>query len=199
MMLENLTDNSIEEQRRWLRFLLERVGHNNLPKLLDYYTNIAWISPAVAHKLLELSDREKRYTGSSWTLSPEEHRISRLYIEKLKGGKINESLLAVSLPAKAKPDTTQKNQLDETYPAEKNKMEIAVHRREVTIANLENELKDRDVQIGELKEKITELELQLDGCHKESQKDRIYRGILDQNIRLKSAVFRREAGKFIKS
>ncbi len=189
-MLEELTDNSIEDQRRLLRFLLERVGHNNLPKLLNYYTNIAWISPAIADKLLELSDREKRYTGSSWTLSPEEHSISRLYIEKLKGGKINESLLAVSLPAKAKPDPTQENQPENIHPAEKNKMEFAIHRREVTITNLENELKDKDAQIGELKEKITELVLQLDGCHKELQKDRIYRGILDQNIRLKSAVFR---------
>jgi len=187
-MLEELTDDTIETQLKWLSFMLERVGHNNLPRLLDYYKSIAWISPAAAEKLLELSNQIKRYNGTSWTLSPQEHRISSLYIEKLKGGNIKDSLLTAPLPARARPDLTrptEKKQLENIHPAEKNKMEITIHRREVTINNLEQELKDKDVELRELKEKITELELLLDGCQKELQRDQIYREILDQNIQLK--------------
>jgi archaellum component FlaD/FlaE len=33
---------------QWLMFMLERVGHNNLPMLLDYYENLGWISMDVS-------------------------------------------------------------------------------------------------------------------------------------------------------
>src|SRR3972149_7782317 len=101
-MPEELTDTSYETQRKWLKFLLERVGHNNLPKLLDYYKNIGWISDSAVSRMLELSYAEKRFKGTSWTLSAEEQRISRLFIEKLNGREIEDSLLNVPSPGKAK-------------------------------------------------------------------------------------------------
>jgi len=51
---------------------------------------------------------EKRYKGASWTLSAQEQRISRLFIEKLKGREIDDSLLSVHFPGKAKPDMERK-------------------------------------------------------------------------------------------
>lgn len=190
-MLEKLTDTSIEAQRKWLKFIIERVGHNNLPRVFDYYKSIGWISVPVAERLLALAQHEKRYNGTSWTLSAEEHRISRLYIEKLMGRRIDDALLSVSEPGRARPESTKKVKIRPGYnlhpihPVEKKKMEFMIHRREVTISNLEEELEDRDAEICELKERIRELEVEIDECQKEMKRNRIYMDILDQNIRLR--------------
>ncbi len=188
-MLEELDDTSIETQRRWLRFILERVGHNNLPKLIDYYRSIGWINESAANRLLALAAHEKRYNGNSWTLSAEEHRISRLYIEKLKGKQIDESILSVHLPARVKPDPIKKIERTggKIHPVERKKIEFTLHRREVTIKNLEQELKERDIEIGKLNERIVELEAELTECQKEIMRNRIYMEILDQNIRIRKA------------
>jgi len=188
-MLEELDDTSIETQRRWLLFILERVGHNNLPKLIDYYRSIGWISDTVANRLLALAAHEKRYKGSSWTLSAEEHRISRLYIEKLKGRKIDESILSVPLTARVKPDPVKKiePQRENIHPVERKKIEFTIHRREVTIKNLEQELQEKDIDIGKLNEMIAGLEAELKECQKEVMRNRIYMDILDQNVRIRKA------------
>ncbi len=192
-MLEKLTDDSIEIQRNWLRFILERVGHNNLSRLIDYYKTIGWINASVGDGLLALSSQEKRYRGTSWTLSAEEHRISMLYIEKLKGNKIDDSLLNVSQPGRAKIDIPinveikAKANFQPVHPVEKKKMEFMIHRREVTIDNLEQELEEKNVEIGGLKERISELEQELGECQKELMRNKIYMGILDQNTRLRKA------------
>src|SRR4030067_1979642 len=190
-MLEELTATSIETQRKWLKFLIERVGHNNLPKLLNYYTSIGWISESASIRLLEMANLEKRYKGASWALSAEEQRISRFFIEKLKGGEIEDSLLNVRIPGKAKPDIEKKmeiRRLEHIHPGEKKKMEISIHRREVTINNLEQELEEKYAEIDNLKEKIRELETAFEENRKELRKNNMYRDLMDQNIRLKKAI-----------
>jgi len=187
----------IEEKTlsQWLMFMLERVGHNNLPKLLDYYENLGWISMDVTEKLIDLAETQKQsYVGPSWTLSAEEHRISMLYIEKLQGKPVEISLLSTIVPAKAKSMQTERETPRESYieshRLEKNELEFAVQRREVTITNLEVELEKKDLEIGKLKEIIQELEYQLNETRDEIKKNRIYKGILEENIRLKKADFR---------
>jgi predicted RNase H-like nuclease (RuvC/YqgF family) len=190
-MLEELTGTSIETQRKWLKFLLERVGHNNLQKLLNYYMSIGWISESASIRLLEMANLEKRYKGASWTLSAEEQRISRFFIEKLKGGEIEDSLLNVHVPGKAKPDIEKKIEIrrpEHIHPVEKKKMEISIHRREVTIKNLEQELEEKYAEINKLKERIRELETAFEENRKELMKNNIYMDIMDQNTRLKKAV-----------
>jgi len=187
-MLEELGDNSIETQRKWIKFLLERVGHNNLLRLLNYYKSIGWISNPVAQRLLELASIEKRYKGISWTLSAQEQRISRLYIEKLEGRIIEDSLLQVQLPGKAKPYVEKKIEIrpaEYIHPVEKKKMEFNIHRREVTISNLEEELDEKYSQIEKLNFRISELEKELLKSNKELMRNKIYMEIMDQNIRIK--------------
>lgn len=187
-MLEELEDNSIETQRKWIKFLLERVGHNNLPRLLNYYKSIGWINDPVAQKLLELASIEKRYKGVSWTLSAQEQRISRLYIEKLKGHVIEDSLLQVPFPGKARPDVEKKIEIrpaEYMHPVEKKKMEFNIHRREVTISNLEKELDEKYTEIEALNERIRELENELLESNKELMRNKIYMELMDQNIRIK--------------
>jgi hypothetical protein len=195
-MLEELNDNSIETQRKWIKFLLERVGHNNLPRLLNYYKSICWISDPVADRLLELASIEKRYKGISWTLSAHEQRISRLYIEKLKGHIIEESLLQVPFPGKARPDMEKKVEIRPAqylHPVEKKKMEFNIHRREVTISNLEKELDEKYTEIEALNERIHELEAQLFESNKELMRNKIYMEIMDQNIRIKKIARKKTA------
>jgi len=195
-MLEELEDNSIETQRKWIKFLLERVGHNNLPRLLNYYKSIGWISDPVAQRLLELASIEKRFKGVSWTLSAQEQRISRLYIEKLKGHIIEESLLQIPFPGKARPDMEKKVEIRPAqylHPVEKKKMEFNIHRREVTISNLEKELDEKYTEIEALNERIRELEAQLLESNKELMRNKIYMEIMDQNIRIKKIARKKPA------
>lgn len=190
-MLEKLSDTTFETQLKWLKFLLERVGHNNLPKLLNYYESIGWISAPASRKLLEIAHSQKRYKGISWTLSAEEQRISRLFIEKLKGRDIQDSLLTIPFPGKAKPDVEKKIAVrppERIHPVEKKKMEISIHRREVTISNLEQELEEKYAEISMLREKIQELAAELFETRNELMRNKIYMDIMDQNIMLKKAV-----------
>ncbi|MCX9083430.1 MAG: hypothetical protein OIN87_01365 [Candidatus Methanoperedens sp.] len=195
-MLEELDDNSKETQTGWMRFLLERVGHNNLPHLLDYYKSIGWISDPVAQQLLLLANEQKRIKGTSWTLSAKEQRISRLYIEKLKGQDIDDLLLQVNPPGKAIPE--QEKQIETApvefiHPVEKTKMEFNIHRRDITIGGLEKELGKKYAQIEELNARIRELEDELLEKNNELMKNKIYMEIMDQNTRIKKIARKKSA------
>jgi chromosome segregation ATPase len=199
-MEQEIEHNEEKTLGQWLMFMLERVGHNNLSRLLDHYEDIGWISMDISDKLLELAETQKqRYVGPSWTLSAEEHRISMLYIEKLQGKPVEIPLLSAITQVKisqtkAKPLQTERETVRESYielhRLEKNELEFAVQRREVTITNLEDELEKKDLEIGKLKEIIQELEYQLNEYQDEIKKNHIYKGILEENIRLKKADFR---------
>lgn len=181
---------------QWLMFMLERVGHNNLPQLLNYYEDLGWISMDVSDRLVDLAETQKqRYVGPSWALSAEEHRISMLYIEKLQGKQVEISLLSTMAknklnPVQAERETPRESYI-ESHRIEKNDLEFAVKRREVTINNLEVELEKKDLEISNLKETIEELEYQINENLDEIKKNRIYKGILEENIRLKKVDFRK--------
>ncbi len=180
---------------QWLMFMLERIGHNNLPHLLDHYEDLGWISMNVSDKLIELAEAQKeRYEGPSWTLSAEEHRTSMLFIEKLQGKPVEISVLSTLSPKKAKPQQIEsvapREGYIESHRLEKEELEFAVQRHEVTIRNLESELEKKDVEINRLKEIMQELEYQLNESRDEVKNHRIYRGILEENIRLKKDGFR---------
>lgn len=176
--------------------MLKRVGHNHLQSLLDYYEDIGWISLDVADRLLALAEKEnQRFNGPTWTLSPEEHRVSMLFIEKLLGRQVDISPLSVSAVGRASPEPLNRtvDKPRESYlnahSREKDDLESAVKRRDVTIKNLEQELEKSEIEIGKLKERIQELEEQFSECQMEVKKSRMYREILEENIRLKKASF----------
>src|SRR3989304_4295549 len=102
-MLQVIEDTTRNTQQQWLKFMLERVGHNNLSQLLEYYQGIGWISFDVADRLLSLAENEKvRYEGPGWILSPEEHRTSLQFIERIMGRCVDISVLPIpSTPARA--------------------------------------------------------------------------------------------------
>lgn len=177
--------------------MLERVGHNNLPMLLDHYESLGWISMDVSDKLINLAEAEKqRYVGPSWTLSAQEHRISMLFIEKLQGKPVEISLLSTAAPARAKPEqaeiTRPREGYLEAHRMEKDELEQAVARRDVTIKNLEQELEKKELEINRLNEKIGEMGLEIEDCKDEVRKNKIYKGILEENIRLKGIDFYRK-------
>jgi archaellum component FlaD/FlaE len=192
-MGSELQEAQVKVQREWLKFMLERVGNNNLPRLLDYYESIGWISADVADSLLKLAEKEKqRYEGPTWTLSPQEHRISMLYIKKMMGKEVNDSLLSLTGPHNARFESPVRRERGPTqgYVAshlkEKEELELAVERREVTIKNLEQELEKKDMEVRSLKERIAELEKLIINYRNEINKNNVYRGLLEENIRLKN-------------
>jgi predicted RNase H-like nuclease (RuvC/YqgF family) len=179
---------------QWLEFMLERVGHNNLPLLLYHYEDIGWISKNVTVKLIERAESQKqRYVGPSWTLSAEEHRISMHFIEKLQGKNVEIPVISAHDQIKEKPQqierTAPREGYLESHRIEKEELDIAVHRRDVTIRNLEAELEKKDVEISKLKEIMQELEYKLNESMDEVKKLRIYRGVLEENINLKKIDF----------
>ena len=74
----------------WLNFLVGKVGSSGIPKLMDYYLEVGWITP-------EISERVERYLkglkskGSGkegdWRLSVEDQSRSLEFIRKFTGGK----------------------------------------------------------------------------------------------------------------
>ncbi len=197
-MLQILDDTTKNSQLIWLKFMLERVGHNNLSQLLEYYQNIGWISIDVADSLLALADEEKtRYCGPSWTLSPEEHRISLQYIEKLQGKQIEVPHITVS-PGKANIIKAEKNPRESYLEANKllkDDMEFTIQRREVTIKNLEDELEKKDEELDKLRKKIKEIESLYEESQIELKKNRIYKKILEENLKLRKAEIKKSTNK----
>ena len=71
---------------KWVEFLLETVGHQNLPEILDYYVDIGWISEKVTMKLLAYASGMVAPRGrAKERLSTKDHLRSLLFIEKLRG------------------------------------------------------------------------------------------------------------------
>ncbi len=174
---------------QWLMFMLERVGHNNLPLLLDHYENLGWINKDVSYKLIELAETQKqRYEGPSWTLSAEDHRTSMRFIEKLQGKPVAISLISPNVRAKIQQveTTPPRESYLEAYKLEKDEHEFEVKRREVTIRNLEAELEKKDVEINDLKKIMQGLEYQLNESKEEIKQSRIFRRMLEENMSLKN-------------
>ncbi|RLG20684.1 hypothetical protein DRN72_04810 [Methanosarcinales archaeon] len=89
-----LTPTNVVVLLKWLEFLMERVGRNNLIEVLDFYVEIGWISEEVASTLLSYARGIEYYTEKhEWRLLSDDHTKSLLFIEKLSGNKIDHSTL----------------------------------------------------------------------------------------------------------
>ncbi|CAG0968193.1 MAG: hypothetical protein OIN90_05570 [Candidatus Methanoperedens sp.] len=79
----------------WIEFLLEKVGRNNLSEVLEYYIDIGWISEEVCEKMIAYANGIDYYVERpTWKLLPDDHTKSLMFIEQLKGKKLDKSRLS---------------------------------------------------------------------------------------------------------
>jgi len=82
---------------KWLQYLVDKAGKNNLPDVLDYYVDISWISDDVRYDLLSYSKgitEELAQAGARTSHLPtRDHLQSLLFIQKLKGVQLDERFL----------------------------------------------------------------------------------------------------------
>lgn len=79
----------------WLEFLMEKAGRNNLVDILEYYIEIGWISEEVSSKMIDMANGIDYYVERpTWKLLPEDHTKSLLFIEQLRGRKVDKNLLS---------------------------------------------------------------------------------------------------------
>ncbi len=79
----------------WIEFLMEKVGRNNLFDVLEYYIEIGWISEEVSAKMMAYANGIDYYVERpTWKLLPEDHTKSLLFIEQLRGRKIDKNLFS---------------------------------------------------------------------------------------------------------
>ncbi|MCZ7397206.1 MAG: hypothetical protein O8C59_01690 [Candidatus Methanoperedens sp.] len=79
----------------WIEFLMEKVGRNNLFDVLEYYTEIGWISEEVSAKMMAYANGIDYYVERpTWKLLPEDHTKSLLFIEQLRGRKVDKNLFS---------------------------------------------------------------------------------------------------------
>ncbi len=87
MLLERLPDSpdAYAMVQRWLGFLLQHMNHGELSKLLEYYTNIGWISKEVQRHLNEIAQGIKSSGTGTWQVPSRVHLTSLLFIVHLSG------------------------------------------------------------------------------------------------------------------
>ena len=83
---------------KWIEFMIERVGHDGLEDLLNYYVDINWISDNVLFTVLRYAKGIKLYHESSdWRpvgyMNVQDHITSLLFIEALRTGRFNRDLV----------------------------------------------------------------------------------------------------------
>jgi archaellum component FlaD/FlaE len=82
---------------KWLQYLVDRTGKNNLPDTLGYYVDIGWISEDVRLDLINYSkgiNEEPSQTGTHPPQLPtKDHLQSLLFIQKLKGLQLDDRFL----------------------------------------------------------------------------------------------------------
>jgi flagellar protein FlaD len=99
---ENIKLNSLDNKAEtsiillnWIEFLLEKVGRNNLSEVLEYYIDIGWISEDVCEKMIAYASGIDYYVERpTWKLLPEDHTKSLMFIEQLKGKKLDKTMLS---------------------------------------------------------------------------------------------------------
>ncbi len=89
---------SIMMALKWLGFLIERVGMQNLEEVLEFYYQIGWISEEVLNTLLRYAEGIRpHHREPDWRpdekLTIQDHLVSLLFIERLRGVKITRELL----------------------------------------------------------------------------------------------------------
>jgi flagellar protein FlaD len=85
---------------KWLQHLIDKCGHVNLSKILDYYVDIDWITPDVKINLLDYSlgiteDKGKEDTIKKKIsdLPSKDHIQSYIFIQKLKGNQFDKHFI----------------------------------------------------------------------------------------------------------
>ncbi|DAC72473.1 MAG TPA: hypothetical protein DSN98_05110 [Thermoplasmata archaeon] len=82
---------------KWLQYLVDRIGKNNLADVLGYYVDIGWISDDVRLDLIDYSKgitEEPAQTGTHPAQLPtRDHLQSLLFIQKLKGFQLDDRFL----------------------------------------------------------------------------------------------------------
>jgi len=87
---------------KWLQYLIDKCGRENLSNILDYYVDIGWISQDAKINLIEYSHgiKEERKTSESATTSKhitdlpsKDHIQSFIYIQKLKGNQLDKHFI----------------------------------------------------------------------------------------------------------
>ncbi|ASJ11162.1 flagellar protein D [Thermococcus sp. P6] len=83
---------------KWLGFLIDRVGIQNLENVLEFYYEIGWISENVLNTLLRYAKGTRpHHRDPEWKpaekLTVQDHLISLLFIERLRGLRINRDVL----------------------------------------------------------------------------------------------------------
>ena len=84
---------------KWLQYLIDKIGNEQLPTILDYYVDIDWITKNVYMNLLKYAkgitfegeEKTKQYYPVSFTIT--DHLQSFLFIQKLKGTSLAEDLV----------------------------------------------------------------------------------------------------------
>jgi flagellar protein FlaD len=79
---------------KWIEYLVERVGYEELENALDYYVDIGWISEEVLFSILRYAKGIKLYhEKSDWRpvgyLNVQDHIMSLMFIEALRTGKFS--------------------------------------------------------------------------------------------------------------
>ncbi|WP_457750910.1 FlaD/FlaE family flagellar protein [Thermococcus sp.] len=85
---------------KWLEFLIDRVGMQNLEDVLDFYYQIGWISEDVLYTMLRYAEGIRpHHREPDWRpdekLTIQDHMVSLLFIERLKGNRITRELVDV--------------------------------------------------------------------------------------------------------
>jgi flagellar protein FlaD len=82
---------------KWLQYLVDKLGKNNLPNILGYYVDVDWISDDVRLDLIKYSkgitDAEEGTKKGTTNLSTKDHIQSLLFIQKLKGQQLDERFI----------------------------------------------------------------------------------------------------------
>lgn len=90
---------------KWIEFLNEKTKQNQIPNLLSYYKKIGWIDDEIENKVLTYLSGSKteliegleedevlveEEDEEAWKLSIDEHTKSLVFIERIKGKKLDE-------------------------------------------------------------------------------------------------------------
>ena len=81
---------------QWMNFMIERVGPDNVPTLLEFYRKLNWVGADVKTSML-LQMRGMRYDSKvvkeDWKMEPRDHLKSLIYIHKIKGTELDRDTL----------------------------------------------------------------------------------------------------------
>jgi flagellar protein FlaD len=88
---------SIVVLMKWLQYLVDRTGKNNLGEVLGYYVDIGWISDDVRLDLIDyakgITDVPTQQGTTPHHLPTKDHLQSLLFIQKLKGLQLDDRFL----------------------------------------------------------------------------------------------------------